>query len=168
MRLLDSSARVIEASEACAARRPVRASRQFQRVSSWLCEATARLEHAVHGLRETTDEAARSPERAAEAPGLLIDATARWIDVASRIAALSERLEDSSGRLLESVKDGSVPIDSSGSARDAAIVPRLLPARGRLSFIFLRRQPCICTSAAEGARRIFRGRAPPRVSNCSL
>src|SRR3954468_20994600 len=61
MRLLDSCRRVIDVSEQRAARRPLRTSREFQRVAGWITEAEARLQRAVCGLRNTADDAARAP-----------------------------------------------------------------------------------------------------------
>src|SRR3954451_19122274 len=66
MRLLGSSWRVVDVSERWAARRPLQTSRQLQRIACWLTEAEGQLQRAVHGLRDTADDAARSPERAAE------------------------------------------------------------------------------------------------------
>jgi len=180
MRLLDSSRRVIEASETFATERPVRASREYQRVSSWLSRAAAQLERAVHGLRDTVNDASRAPEGAAEVPGRLIDTTARWIDSAARMAELSDRLDQASSQLLDSARRGAISIDRSdeseptGDSGKAFIAPLLISSRSvqrtltgrrhRIRFISARRMRFIRSTAAEAARQIFRGRAPPYVS----
>jgi len=182
MRLLDSSRRVIDGSERYAARRPLRTSRQLQRVAGWLTEAEVRLGRAVQALRDTADDAARAPERAAEAPGQLIDAAARLLSSAAEMASLSERLDDASGRLLAAAKIGEVSFDLPGLNTDekqAVIAPRLITGRllmdirlpresGRIRLTSIRRQRSRRIAFAEAARRVFRGRAPPAAAICSL
>src|ERR1019366_7339602 len=135
---------------------------------------------AVRGLRDTVDDAARAPERAAEVPGRLIDATARWIDTAARVAELSDRLDQASSLLLDSAKRGAISIDRSDDQSERAgdsskaLAPLLIPSRSvqrtltdrrhRIRFISARRMRFIRRTAAEAARQIFRGRAPPYVS----
>jgi len=182
LRLIDSSRRVVEASERFAAERPVRATRHLKLVSGWLTEATAQLCCAAAGLRKTSHRAAQAPELALDAPGKLIDATAQWIEAAGQLAAVSERLGGTSALLLDSVKGGAIPIPTEERTADAGktvTTIRLTPPPLRLPdwltgqssdvpCIPVRRQRSVRLTVAEAARRIFRGRAPPFVSTCSL
>jgi hypothetical protein len=72
VRRLDSSRRVIDVSERRGAWRPLQTSRQLQRVACWLTEAEERLQHVVHALRKTADDAGHSPECDRETVGRLI------------------------------------------------------------------------------------------------
>ena len=182
MRLIDASRRVIETSEQSGARRPLWTSRQLQRAAGWLCEAGARLQRASLALRNTVDEAERTPERALEAPWQLIDATARSLYSGMEIAALFDRLEDASGRLLAAATIGAVTFDLPGldnDSRQKAAAPRLITGRllleirlpeesGRIQLISIRRRRSRPIAFAETARRVFRGRAPPHAAICSL
>jgi hypothetical protein len=180
-RLLDSSRRVIDASERFAARRPLRTSRQLQRVAGWLTAVEARLGRAVLALRSTTDDVARSPEHGAGAPGELIDAAARWLHSAAEMASLSERLDDASSRLLAAAKIGAVTFDLPGlddprhaSAPSRLITGRLLldirlpQASGRILLIVIRYRRSRRIAFADAGRPVFRGRAPPHAAICSL
>jgi hypothetical protein len=182
MRLLDSSRRVIEISEQSRVRRPLWTSRQLQRAAGWLCEASARLVRASLDLRNTVDEAERTPERATEAPHQLIDATARFLSNASEIVALFDRLEEASGQLLASATNGAVTFDLPGLDHDfrhKPAAPRLITGQllleirlpeesGRIRLISIRRRRPRPIAFAETARRVFRGRAPPHAAICLL
>jgi hypothetical protein len=181
-RLIDSSRRVTEASESFAAERPIRATRHLQLVSGWLAEAAAQLDSAAAGLRKTADRVAQSPELALDAPGKLIDSTGQWIEAAGQLAAFSERFFDTFAWLRDSVKDGFIPIPLVEQTADPgqAVTTFRLSAPPRLPpdwflyesndapCIHVRRQRSVRLTVAEAARRIFRGRAPPLVSTCSL
>jgi len=176
-RLIDSCLRVIEAWEKSAEKRPLRATRELERVSGWLVETTALLESGMECLSETTDRIAQSPADAGDAPGLLIEATARWIDAASRLAALSNRLDDTFTGLVDYVKGGTGPLDLSELFEKPGPAPRLITTlrlsvkvlsieSGRIFCIHFRRQRSARLTVADAPRRIFRGRAPPFVSTC--
>ena len=83
--LIDSSLRTAAASERCADRRPIRASRDLHHASGRLIDASARLMRAARELAETNRCIARAPERAAFAPPFLTGATQRWMEVAARL-----------------------------------------------------------------------------------
>jgi len=178
-RLIDASRRVIDASERGAAGRPIRATRQLERVSGWLADASAQLERAGIGIRDTTDRAAQSPELAPEAPRWLTVATARLIDAAGQIAALSERLDDTFTGLVDYVKSGVAPLDLHELFEKDGPAPRLITSRchtlkvlslesTRIFRIHIRRRRSARLTIVEAPRRIFRGRAPPLVSACSF
>jgi hypothetical protein len=182
LRLVDSCRRVVDDSERSAARRPLRTSRQLQRAAGWLSEAEARLGRAANSLRNTVNEAERSPESVADAPAELILATAYWCYSAAQIDTLFDRLNDASSRLLAAAKIGAVTFDLPGldnDSRQKAAAPRLITGRllfeirlprasGRICLISIRRQRFRPAAFAEAARRVFRGRAPPHAAICSL
>lgn len=182
LRLIHSSCRVIEAAERFAAGRPVRATRQLEIVSGLIGEAVEHLDRAARGLRQTADRVAQSPDVALDAPDKLVAATAQWIAAATQLAAFSERLNDTSTWLSDSVKSGAIPIPLQEQTADAGkpvttfrlIAPPLLPPDwfsdegNDVPRIPVRRRRSVCLTVVEAARRIFRGRAPPLVSTCSL
>jgi len=180
-RLIGSSCRVINACEALAAEHPLLVSRRLQRVAGWLQEASEQLGRGADDLRATNDYVALAPAFAADAPELMIVATAHWIGAAAMLAQVSERLDDSFTSLMDYVKGGTAPLDLS------ELFPKPSPAPRRISFavrnpslaflsrenrrvfcIHVRRQRSARVTVAEAPRRIFRGRAPPIVSTCSL
>jgi hypothetical protein len=182
LRLIDSSCRVIEAAERFAQGRPIRAVRQLEVLSDWVIEAAEELDRAARGLRETTDRAAESPEMSLEAPQKLVETTAQWIAAAGQLAAFSARLDDTSAWLFDSIKSGAIPIPLQEQTADAGKTPATIPLIARpvvaprwlsdesddVPCIPVRRRRSTRPTVAEAARRIFRGRAPPRVSTCSL
>jgi hypothetical protein len=178
MRLLDSSRRVIETSEQSGTRRPLWTSRQLQRAAGWLCQAEARLARASIALRNTIDEAERTPERALDAPRQLFDAAARSLYSGMEIVAVCEELEDASGRLLAAARIGAVTFDLPGldhDSRHKPAAPRLITGQllleirlpeqsGRIRLLFVRRRRSRPLAFTETARRVFRGRAPPHAA----
>jgi hypothetical protein len=177
-RLIDSSRRMIDTCERSAAEHPLRASRQLEGVCGRLGRALARLERGAAGLRETNDRIALSPEYAGDAPRLMIDAITRWAGAATTIAALFDQLDDDRAALLEYVKGAGACLDldelfKSGGPAPRLITRRTLPAtlfseRSRVFCIHVRRTRSARLTVVEAPRRIFRGRAPPPVSTCSL
>jgi hypothetical protein len=182
LHLISACRRVIEATESLAAERPIRAARRIQVASGWLDRAMAQLHCAAAGLRKTRDRAAQSPEFAFDAPAKLAEATVQWAKAAMELDAFSQRLERASAWLLDGVKSGSIAIPVEEQGADAGktvttfrlIAPPILPPdwfpyeNNDAPCIPLRRQRSVCPTVAEAARRIFRGRAPPLVSTCSL
>jgi hypothetical protein len=177
--LIETSRRVINACETFAGVRPLRATRQLQRVSGWLSQAAARLERGVECLNATTDSIAIAPADAGDAPERLIDATERWIDAAAQIAMLSNRLDETFTRLVAYVGWTSEPLDLSELFKKKRPAPRPIAIRhpsprvlsienSRIFCIHIRRQRSARLTVADAPRRIFRGRAPPLVSTCSL
>ena len=181
LHLINACRRVIEATESLAAERPIRAARRIQVASGWLDRAMAQLSCAAAGLRKTRDRAAQSPELALDAPAKLAEVTVQWAKAAMELDTFSARLEHASAWLLDGVKSGSIaiPIEEQGAdARKAdttfrLIAPPILPPdwfpyESNNAPCIPARQRSICLTVAEAARRIFRGRAPPLVSTCSL
>jgi hypothetical protein len=165
-----------------ASERPIRATRHLKLVSGWLAEAASQLDCAAAGLRKTADRAAESPELALHAPEKLIAATRQWIDAAGQLTAFSEQFNDTFAWLRDSVKDGTLPIPlveqtaypEKSVVTFRLVAPPLLPPdrfpeeSSNVPCIPVRRQRSVCSTVAEAARRVFRGRAPPLVSTCSL
>jgi hypothetical protein len=177
-RLIESARRIIDTCEKSAAEHPLRASRQLQGVWGRLGRALARLERGAEGMRETNDHIARSPESAGDAPALMIHAITQWTGAATTIAALFDQLDDDRAALLDYVKGAGACLDldelfKSGGPAPRLITRRTLPAtlfseRSRVFCIHVRRKRSARLTVVEAPRRIFRGRAPPPVSTCSL
>ena len=182
LRLIDQSCRVLNACERLAVDHPIRATRQFQRICGWLGEATARLERGAECLRATNNSVTLAPAYAGDAPELMIDAVARWIDAAGKLEEISNRWDDSFTALIGYVEGGTAPLDLSELYRRIGPAPvriRLIIRRrpslkflsraiSRVFCIHVRRQRSVRLTVAEAPRRIFRGRAPPFLSTCSL
>ena len=177
-RLIDSSRRIIDSCERSAAEHPLRASRQLQDACGRLGRALARLERGADSMRVANDCIALSPEDAGDAPGLMIDAVTRWAGAATTIAALFEQLDYDRDALLEYVKGAGACLDldelfESGGPAPSLLTRRNLPAalfseRSRVFCIHVRRKRSARLTVVEAPKRIFRGRAPPPVSTCSL
>jgi hypothetical protein len=177
-RLIDSSRRIIDTCERSAAEHPLRAHRQLDGVWGRLGRAIARLERGAAGMREANDRVAKSREYTGDAPRLLIDALARWAGAATTIAALLEQLDDDRAALLEYVKGAGACLDldelfKSGGPAPRLLTRRTLPAtlfseRSRVFCIHVRRKRSARLTVVDAPKRIFRGRAPPPVSTCSL
>jgi len=177
-RLIDSSRRIIDRCESSAAEHPLRADRQLQDVWGRLGRALARLERGAESLGEANDRIALSPQYAGDAPPLMIDAVTRWVGAATTIAMLLNQLDDDRATLLEYVKGAGACLDldelfKSGGPAPKLITRRTLPAtlfseRSRVFCIHVRRKRSARLTVVEAPKRIFRGRAPPPVSTCSL
>lgn len=179
LRLIETSCRVVEAAERFAARRPLRAARQYRRVSDVLDQVTMQLSAAAHTLRMGADERWRTRGEAANAPEALASATAHWASAAQKLFVLTSRLGDTFDLIMDAIGSGATLDLSKLIAHPIGDAPRVirlrpLPAR-RLSsgsscnrVLHLRRRRSVSPTFAEAARRIFRGRAPPLVSTCPL
>lgn len=170
--LINSSLRVIEASERFAAERPIRASRHLRRVAFWLADAAEKLDRARAGLHDTLDRAEQSPEVARDAPEKVIKASVCWVVAYEQLAALSSRFEGTLTWLADSLKSGAIAIPIEERTADAAkavivlrrsgaswIPPDLLARESNR--IPVRRRRSFCLTVTEAVRRIVRGRAPP-------
>ncbi len=181
-RLIETCSSIIDDTARLAAARPIRATRRLQRVAGLLAHAVTHLARAAHGLQATAESAALTPETASEAPGLLIESTLLWVDAAEQLNAVSERFDEAFATLLASVESGAVPIDFAELSRDsrpAVAAQRINPVRLFLAwnrshksdcarFFLKRRRRFAPAAVAEAAKKVFRGRAPPLVSICSL
>lgn len=181
LRLIESSSRAIDACETFAGEHPLRATRQMEQVSAWIAEASEQLGRGAREWSATFDNIERAPVFAGDAPRLMIVAMAQWIDAAARLVTISNRLDDSFTSLMDYVNGGSAPLDLSELFRKPGPAPRrisFIVRRPSLKFlsienrrvfcIHVRRQRSARLTVAEAPRRIFRGRAPPFVSTCSL
>jgi len=177
-RLIDSSRRIIDTCERSAAEHPLRAHRQLQAVWGRLSRALARLQRGALDIGEANDRIAQSPESAGGAPELMIDAMMRWVGAATTVATLSNQLDDDGAALLEYVKGAGACLDldelfKSGGPAPRLLTRRTLPAtlfseRSRVFCIHVRRKRSARLTVVEAPKRIFRGRAPPPLSTCSL
>ncbi len=181
LHLINACRRVIEATESLAAERPIRAARRIAVASGWLDRAMAQLDCAAAGLRKTRDRAAQSPDLALDAPAKLAEASVQWFKAARELDVFSARLERTSTWLFDSVMDGSIAIPVEEQGADAGksvttfrlIAPPILPPdwfpyESNDAPCIPPRQRFACLTVVEAERRIFRGRAPPLVSTCSL
>jgi hypothetical protein len=177
-RLIDSSRRIIDRSERSAAEHPLRAHRQLHSVWGRLGRALARLQRGAAGMQEANDRIFLAPECAGDAPPLMIQAIVQWTGAATTIVALLEQLENDQAALVEYVKGAGACLDfdelfKSGDPAPKLLTRRTLPAalfseRSRVFCIHVRRKRSARLTVVEAPRRIFRGRAPPPVSTCSL
>ena len=181
LHLISACRRVIEATESLAAERPIRAARRIALASGWLDRAMKQLDCAAAALRKTRDRAAQSPELALDAPAKLAAASVQWFKAARELDVFSARLERTSTWLFDSVMDGNIEIPVEEQGADAGkrvttfrlIAPPILPPdwfpyESNDVPCIPARQRAACLTVVEAERRIFRGRAPPLVSTCSL
>jgi hypothetical protein len=177
-RLIDSSRRSIDRCERSAADHPLRAHRQLLNVWGRLGKALARLERGAVGMQQANDRIAQSPEYAGDAPRLMIQAVVHWTGAATTIVAMMNQVEDDRSALIEYVKGAGACLDfdelfKSGGPAPRLLTRRTLPAalfseRSRVFCIHVRRKRSARLTVVEAPRRIFRGRAPPPLSTCSL
>jgi hypothetical protein len=177
-RLIDSSRRIIDRCERSAAEHPLRASRQLQVVGGRLGRAFVRLHGGVKSLSDANDRIALAPQYALDAPPLMIQAVTQWTGAATTLTALFHQLDDDHAALLEYVKGAGACLDldelfKSGGPAPRLLTRRSLPAtlfseRSRVFCIHVRRKRSARLTVVEAPKRIFRGRAPPPVSTCSL
>jgi hypothetical protein len=171
LRLIESSCRVVEAAERFAARRPLRAARQYGRVSDTLEKVSAQLSAAARILQTGAD--------AGNAPEVMAAATARWAAATQKLVILTGRLGDTFDLIMDAIGSGTTLDLSKLSPRPTGIAPRVIRLRPRperrLSrgsdcnrVLHQRRRRAVLPGFAEAARRVFRGRAPPLVSTCPL
>jgi hypothetical protein len=186
-RALDSSVRLISrsllsagASERRAQRRPIRASRELEKVEDLILLASSRLSQAARELSKVHACIARDPENAGDAPELLIFATERWIFMAGWLAESAGRVFDSHQEVLDGIRNGTLVPEPSAFPRPRIVLaPRPVPIRAFL----LRRQHRVVDRIAPLLRRRRRtprpaaltvpnpsvlGRAPPLFSDCLL
>src|SRR3954447_3563779 len=188
-RAIDSTLRLIALSrfllnecETFAGVRPRWATRQIQRASDRLVHAAARLRRGVERLNTTHDSFAQAhaPAEALNGTNRLIDAMTDWLEAEKQIFLLSKRLEDTSARLAAYIESGIPPpldldelFKKDGPVRKPIVfripAPRVLSIENnRIFCIHIRRQRSARLTVTEAPRRIFRGRAPPLLSTCSL
>ena len=181
LRLIARSRWLLNECEISAGVRPLWATRQLVCVSGRLAEAAARLGRGAECWKATNVSIADAPADAGGAPERMIAAIGDWIDAATQLAMLSNRLEDTSARLLAYIKadTGSLDLEKLLKKKTEGAIPKpivfWLPAprvlsieNNRIFCIHVRRQRSARLTVAEAPRRIFRGRAPPLVSTCSL
>jgi hypothetical protein len=166
--------------EAFAGVRPRWAARQLQQASRRLGEASARLRRGVECLSATYDRVAVAPAEAVDATQRLIDAMTDWLYAETQIAKLSDQIEATSVMLAAYLKGGMAPpLDLDKLLTKKRAVPQRLVFRrpspkvlsienSRIFCLHVRRQRSARLTVAEAPKRIFRGRAPPLVSTCSL
>jgi len=180
LRLIDASCRAVDAAEGFAAERPLRAARNFELASDWLREITTHLSYAARGLSVMAGRIASTPSLPSSAPEELAAATSSWIEAVRKMESLSIRCDDSYIALLEAMAGGALLLDLDELLGDERVpAPRRIamhrPPERRLprnssciQFLHKRRQRSARSTAAEGARRICRGRAPPFLATRTL
>jgi hypothetical protein len=180
LRLVALSQFLLDECEIFAEVRPRWATRQMRRVSGRLVQAVARLKRGAESIKAVNDCVAHTPEAAGDAPERLIGAMEGWLYAAAEIADLSDRIEDTSATLAAYITSGMAPpldldelLEKERPIRKLIVfrlpAPRVLSIENdRIFRIHVRRQRSVRLTVAEAPRRIFRGRAPPLVSTCSL
>jgi hypothetical protein len=175
LRLIEESCRVVEAAERFAARRPLRAARQYRRVSDVLDEVTVQLAAAA----QTLQMGARQIGAGELGPEALARATAHWSAATQKLFVLSSRLGDTFDLIMEAIGSGTTLDLSTLATYPSGATPRVIRLRPRPArrlplgsscnrVLRQRRRRAGRRKFAEAARRIFRGRAPPFVSTCLL
>ncbi|HEV7485005.1 MAG TPA: hypothetical protein VGQ65_04940 [Thermoanaerobaculia bacterium] len=177
-RLIDSSRRIIDRCEKSAADHPLRAHRQLLHVWGRLDKALGRLQRGAADMRQANERIAQSPEYAGDAPRLMVHAIVRWTGAATTVAVMMDELDADRAALVEYVKGAGACLDfdelfKSGGPAPRLLTRRALPAslfseRSRVFCIHVRRKRSARLTVVEAPKRIFRGRAPPPVSTCSL
>lgn len=176
LRLINASTRVIEKSEREAAERPLRAARHMSQAGLWLHKAVGDLAYAGSSLRNTLDHAGDLPEFPFDLAPMLLETVILVYVAHEKLATLTPRFDDTLYWLFDSVVSGAIPIPLEEQAAAVAnflgksaprIPPDLLSLRSRIPCV-PDRQRCVRVTVVEAARRIFRGRAPPFASTCSL
>ena len=129
-RALDSSVHLISrsllsagASERRAQRRPIRSSRELEKVEDLILLASSRLSQAARELSKVHACIARDPENAGDAPELLILATERWIFMAGWLAESAGSVFDRHQDVLDGIRNGTLVPERSAFPR-----PRIIPA----------------------------------------
>ncbi len=176
LRLINASTRVIEKSEKEATEHPLRAARHMRYAGVRLDKAVGNLAHAESGLRKTLDHAGQLPELPVDLASMLLEVVILVYVAHEKLAALTPRFDDTLNWLFDSVVRGLILIPREEQAAAVAFVrrkpapripPDLLSLRSRIPSVPVR-QRSVGVTVVEGARRIFRGRAPPFASTCSL
>jgi hypothetical protein len=176
LRLINASTRVIEKSERVAAERPLRASRHMRHAGVWLDKAAGILAHVGPGLQNTLDHAGQLPELPVDLASVMLETVILVYVAHDKLARLTPRFDDTLHWLFDSVISGAIPIPVEEQAAAVArflrasaprIPPDLLSPQSGIPCIPDRR-PSVRVTVVEAARRIFRGRAPPFLSTCSL
>ncbi|HEY0158212.1 MAG TPA: hypothetical protein VGF28_13090 [Thermoanaerobaculia bacterium] len=180
-RLIDATRDAAERAADRAARCPIRTSRDLHRLSARLLDVCDRLRRAARCLGETTDSMTLAPERIHDAPRLLTEATLRWLLTARALSDSSSVIFTLHEGLLQDLRSGALTAEAETPRRLPRIitVPRIISARDfllcrrssahdRIATIPVRRRRTACRRTTDAPRRISRGRAPPRFSNCLL
>ena len=179
LRLIAHSRFLLNECEMVAGVRPLWATRQLVRLWGRLAEASTRLGRGAVCWNAANDCIALAPADAGGAPERMIGAIGDWIDAATQLAMLSNRLEDTSARLLAHLKFDPAPLDLETLLKKEEPAPKRIVLRlpsprvlsvesNRIFCIHVRRQRSARLTVAEAPKKIFRGRAPPLVSICSL
>ena len=144
-RALDSSVHLISrsllsagASERRAQRRPIRSSRELEKIEELILLASSRLSQAARELAKVHACIARDPENAGDAPELLILATERWIFMAGWLAESAGSVFDRHEDVLDGIRNGTLVPERSAFPRPRIILaPRPVPIRAFLLILFV-------------------------------
>ncbi|PYQ31661.1 MAG: hypothetical protein DMF56_00710 [Acidobacteria bacterium] len=186
-RALDSSVHLISrsllsagASERRAQRRPIRSSRELEKIEELILLASSRLSQAARELSKVHACIARDPENAGDAPELLILATERWIFMAGWLAASAGSVFDSHQDVLDGIRNGTLVPERSAFPRPRIIpAPRPVPIRAfllcrqhrvrdRIAPLLHRRRRTPRPAALTVPNPSVMGRAPPLFPGCLL
>lgn len=170
LRQIEKSCRIVEAAERFAARRPLRAARQYRRVSDVLNEVTVQLGAAGQTLQTGACELG---------PEALAGARAHWFAATQKLLVLTGRLADTFDLIMEAIVSGTTLDLSTLATRPSGAAPRVIRLRPRPARRLSRGSSCNLVlrqrrrragrrKFAEAARRVFRGRAPPFHSTSLL
>jgi len=174
LRLIDSTCRVVAASEGQGDARPIRTARRIERASYWLFNASFQLLIAANSLAETICRAAVESPSVDGVSELLDQATTCCELTSARLMETSEQLSEFHRGLLDDLSSGRVvPEPSVERPRIVLRTPPLLIAarafllhrrssvRDRIASVPVRRRRQALVVVTDAPRQISRGRAPP-------
>jgi hypothetical protein len=179
VRLIEATLRTIAASERCAYRRPVHASRDLQGASNHMVHAARMLTRAAVELGITNECIARQPELSGPVPALLIQATERWIAVAAWLNEVSAEVNELHADVCEGLETGELVSDPADRRLLIGLTPHEVAARAflasrqprltdRITPLLRRRRRTRRPAALSVPPRTAQGRAPPLFSICAL
>lgn len=180
VRLIDATLRKMTASERCAHRGPIRASRNLDEASALLVLAFARLSRAVREIVEANECIAREPERATAVPALLLQLTQRYVDTLQWLSEVADDVFTLHEHVLDGLETGELVPERPAARRPRIVLaPRPAPFRAfllrrkprvreRIAAFLRRRGRTPRPRAVRAPRRSELGRAPPLFSVCPL
>jgi hypothetical protein len=179
-RLIGSTLRDVAACARHVHRRPIRTSRNLDKATSQLCDASARLVMAMRELGKTTDRMARDLENTAGAPQLVIESTQACVQVAALLSVVADDVFAFHEDVLHDLVTGTlVPEQPAGRRPRIVLAPRPTPVRAflrlrqprvidRIASILHRRQRMPRPAALTVPPATHQGRAPPLFPVCPL
>ncbi len=159
---IESAGRVIDATLRFGADRPMERVRQLCQLSWGIDEAQRQLQRAQRRWEESFVRIALSPEQADAFAPLFLEAALRFLETGLRLDELAHRATQASAQVLEETRTWAAsPETGQGAAEPAPATRKTSPRYSRFILVINRRLPAAFATAADAARKVCRGRAPP-------